>query len=100
MLGAGEVLTKDVSLTVHPLCIRPFEVDVVTSDPDAVLINDSGVLINGCGGDTSMFEVSLIGTGVSQSYDLEFVDVVLVMCWVTFRYRLRCRVVLLGVTAW
>ena len=74
VLAAGEVLTKEVSMTIHPFCIRPYDVDVVASDPQAMVANHTGILVNGCGGDTSILEVSLTGTGVPQSYDLQFVD--------------------------
>ena len=73
-LAQGESTVEPVSLTIHPVCIRPIDVDVVASSPDALLANLTGVLVNGCGGDTSTFDISIMGTGTAQTYDLQFVD--------------------------
>ena len=71
----GQTSTTEVSLTIDPLCIRPFEVDVVASDPDADVQNLTGVQVNGCGGDTSTFAMQLTGQGHEARFDLEFIDV-------------------------
>ena len=63
-----------VSLTIHPFCFRPYNVDVVASAPDVALTNLSGILVNGCGGDTTAFVVELEGDDAPQSFDLQFVD--------------------------
>ena len=73
-LGMNEVAREQVSLTINPLCVRPFMVDVVASHPDAEVTNITGALLNGCGGDTSTFEIEIIGTGEPQDFDLEFID--------------------------
>jgi len=73
-LAQGESTVQQVSWTFNPLCIRPFEVDVVASNPAALVANLSGVLVNQCGGDTSTFVMSIMGTGSAQSFDLQFVD--------------------------
>ena len=73
-LGSGETTVETVSLTIHPLCVRPFNVDVVASDAGAIVSNLTGVVVNGCGGDTSSFDVQFTGTGAAQSFDLQFVD--------------------------
>ena len=73
-LGAGETLETEVSLTIHPFCVRPFDVEVIASSPHADFQNHSGVIVNGCGGDKSTFNVTITGVGVSQVYDLQFVD--------------------------
>lgn len=73
-LQQAESTTQQVSWTFNPLCIRPFQVDVIASSPDAQVTNLTGVLINSCGGDTSTFDVTITGTGTSQSFDLQFVD--------------------------
>lgn len=73
-LVQGESTVEQVSMTINPFCIRPYDVDVVASSPDALVANQTGVLVNGCGGDTSTFDVSITGTGTAQAYDLQFVD--------------------------
>lgn len=73
-LAAGETANQSVSITILPFCIRAFEIDVVASDPAALVTNSSGVQTNGCGGDVSTFEVQIEGTGDGQSFDLHFVD--------------------------
>ncbi len=47
VLAAGEMTTETVSLTIHPFCIRPIDVDVVASDPGALVVNQTGILVNG-----------------------------------------------------
>ncbi|MEZ6120970.1 MAG: SdrD B-like domain-containing protein [Pirellulaceae bacterium] len=73
-LDAGQVRTEGVAVTVHPFCIRPIDVDVVSSDPDVAVKNLSGVQQNGCGGDATKFEVALEGDGTSRRFQLHFVD--------------------------
>lgn len=73
-LDQDESVTEKVSLTIHVVCVRPFEVDAVASDPDALVTNLTGVVLNGCGGDTSTFEIEFTGTGALQLFDLQFVD--------------------------
>jgi hypothetical protein len=73
-LAQGESTTETVSLTIHPFCFRPFLVDVIGSTLDALVANTSGTILNGCGGDTSNFDVMITGTGQPQSFDLQFVD--------------------------
>ena len=73
-LAAGEVFETQVSWAFHPLCVRPFEVDVVATDPDVSFENLTGVLLNGCGGDVSTFDVRMVGDGLSHFFELQFVD--------------------------
>ena len=73
-LAQGESTVEQVSWTFHPLCIRPYNVDVVASIPAALIANQTGILVNGCGGDTSTFDISFTGTGSAQSFELQFVD--------------------------
>ena len=73
-LDKGEMVIEKVSLTIHPVCFRAYEVDVVASDPDALVTNLTGVLVNGCGGDSSTFEIEFTGTGAPQFFNLQFVD--------------------------
>jgi len=74
ILASGESFTTDVSAMINPFCIRPYDVDVVASDSDVLLNNLSGILINGCGGDTSTFKIELTGSGTPQAFDIQFVD--------------------------
>jgi hypothetical protein len=73
-LNEGEMVNEQVSLTINPYCIRPFYVDVIASDPRVLVTNLTGVLINGCGGETSVFDVEFSGTSMPQQFDLQFVD--------------------------
>ena len=73
-LAPGEVVIETVSLTVDPQCVRPLQVDVVASDPAALVTNLTGVVQNDCGGDTSSFDIRLVGGGQARSFDLQFMD--------------------------
>ncbi len=73
-LDAGDVHDQTVSIRINPFCVRPFALDVVASQPDAMVTNLTGVVINNCGGDESSFDTRITGTGSPQSFDLQFVD--------------------------
>ena len=73
-LAPGEMTNTDVSLTIFPFLVRPYEVDVVASDPTALMQNLTGILINGGNGDTSTFDIKFTGGAAPQTYDLNFVD--------------------------
>jgi hypothetical protein len=73
-LNAGETAIEQVSLTIYPYCLRPVYVDVVASMPSAPVRNLSGVVINGCGGDMSNFDIEFTGSLTAQHFDLQFVD--------------------------
>ncbi len=73
-LAAGEVFQTKVSWSFEPICIRPFEVDVIAADPDVSFENITGVLLNSCGGDVSTFDVRMVGDGQSHFFELQFVD--------------------------
>lgn len=65
---------EQVSLTILPACLRPIDVNVVASDPNAVVSNLTGVLANQCGGDTTTFDIRFTGDGTARTFDLQFVD--------------------------
>ena len=74
-LDRNEPFMGEVSLTIHPQCFRPFDIDVVSSDPDIEVINETGVLLNGCAGDTSTFQVTIFGHELGpRAFDLRFID--------------------------
>ncbi len=74
VLASGETKLGEVSISILPFCIVPVEVDVVASDPGILFQNLTGVLVNGCGGDTSKFEVQLTGDGLPHQFELQFVN--------------------------
>ncbi len=74
-LANGQIQVEEVSWTFDPFCFRPFHVNVrAPAAPVGMVTNLSGINLNGCGGDTSEFDVRFIGDGDSHSFDLEFVD--------------------------
>ncbi|MDX1733612.1 MAG: hypothetical protein R3228_04565 [Halioglobus sp.] len=73
-LGLGESVATQVSLQIHPLCISPFQVDLETTGPAGLFSNLTGALLNGCGGDISLFDIELTGDGLAHSFDINFVD--------------------------
>jgi hypothetical protein len=73
-LDEGETLVEEVSLTVNPVCIKAHEVDVISSDPSVLINNLTGIDSNGCGGDTSTFEIEFTGTATPLQFNLQFVD--------------------------
>jgi hypothetical protein len=71
----GETILETVAITIHPVCFRPFEVDVVLSDPAVRLENLSGIQTNGCGGDTSRFEIAITTPEWAPAkFEIQFVD--------------------------
>lgn len=73
-LDQGEMVTMQVSLSIHAFCFQPVDIDVTASDPDALMVNTTGVLSNGCGNDTSTFDIEFTGTGAPQIFELQFDD--------------------------
>ncbi len=63
-----------VSLTIHPTCLRPVEVMLEPSTPGlSFLPLSEPSIINGCGGDTSSFEILLLSAPAGAS-SIDFVD--------------------------
>ncbi len=73
-LEPGESSVQQVSIQIFPFCIRPYQINVIASDPNAIVTNFSGVLENQCGGDTTAFYIQFTGDGTERSFDLQFVD--------------------------
>lgn len=73
-LNQSETVIEKVSIKIHPLCFRAYNVDVVSSIPDALVTNLTGEIVNGCGNDTSTFEIEFTGAEIPQLFDLQFVD--------------------------
>jgi hypothetical protein len=84
-LAPGETEQLEVSITLLPYFIRPYELDVRASLPDVELpvrgggsgsavVNLTGTLVNSGGGDTSVFDVMFTGDGLPHAFDLQFVD--------------------------
>jgi len=74
-LQAGETEQREVSITLLPYFFRAIELDVMASVPDVELVNLTGTIVNGGGGDTSVFEVQFTGDGLPHAFDLQFVNV-------------------------
>ena len=75
MLGAGEFVDLQLSITIDPFCIRPYEIELITAGDGGTFANQTGNLINDCGGNTSAFDIRLTGDGLAHAFDIEFVDV-------------------------
>lgn len=73
-LAEGEEFIHPVEVIIHPFCIVPVEIDIVSQDPDVHVRNLSGVQLNGCGGDVSTFEILFVGDGRSHEFSLVAVD--------------------------
>ncbi len=76
-LGPGETLDEVVGFSFLPVCIRPWEVDVVAPAdlPDGVQVeNLTGVQENGCGGDRTDFKIAITGDGQSHEFELQVVN--------------------------
>lgn len=76
-LAAGDVALEQVSVTINPAIFRPFEINVFASSSDGStidLVNLSGPLLNGGSGDTSVFELMIIGNGEKFEGELFFFD--------------------------
>lgn len=70
----GESVVENAEITIHPFCVRAFDITVESSDPLAIAENLSGVDENGCGGDTSAFSVRFAPMPTQQCFQLLFVD--------------------------
>jgi hypothetical protein len=75
MLNAGDSVDLQLSVTVHPFCFRPILFGLGTTGDDGTFTNQTGTVLNGCGGDTSVFDVQLAGDGLAHTFDIEFLDV-------------------------
>ncbi len=74
-IDGGEPLFAEIALTIHPFCFVPIEVDVRGSHPGVLVVNESGPQLNGCGGDTSVFEVTIFNLSPgSPGSAVEFID--------------------------
>ena len=73
-LSAGETVQREVAITIFPNLFRAIEIDVVASVSDVQLVNLTGTIVNGGGGDTSVFDVMFTGDGLPRAFDLQFVD--------------------------
>ena len=74
-LEPGEIFVTEVAVTVHPNIFRPLLIDVFASNPDVEFVNLTGPIVNGGGGDTSVFEVMIINHGEQTAFDIQFVDI-------------------------
>lgn len=79
----GEPIEQNVAITVHPFCIRPFELEVVASQggsagvPGVEVINHDGLQLNGCGGDTTEFNIEILVMDPDVGpFDIGFLDIV------------------------
>ena len=79
-LAPGQVVEQKVAITVHPICVRPFELDVraIYRDmgplPHVEVENLSGVQLNGCGGDRTQFQLVIRGGAFPRHFELGFFD--------------------------
>lgn len=75
----GDVFQTEVAITIHPLCVRAYELDVVAlsanGEPGVDVISHSGPITNGCGGDTSVFAVDIFAhDGQIREFEIGFMD--------------------------
>lgn len=74
MLGAGDFVELELSVTIHPFCFRPILLGLDTTGDDGTFTNQTGTVLNGCGGDTSVFQIRLAGDGLEHTFDVEILD--------------------------
>ncbi len=74
-LGAGQFVDLQLSITIHPFCIRPIDIGLGTTGDGGTMTDQTGVVSNDCGGDTSVFDIRLTGDGLGHAFDIEFIDV-------------------------
>lgn len=70
----GTPVMETVAITVHPTCIRAVPMDVKSSSPNVLVENITGQQVNGCGGDTSKFQVAITSDGTVESFEIQFFD--------------------------
>ena len=75
MLDAANFVDLQVSIRVLPQCFIPFDFDLGTTGDGGTFTNQSGVVHNNCGGDTSIFNIRLTGDGLVHMFDIEFIDI-------------------------
>lgn len=75
MLGAGETVDLQVSITIHPFCFRPIDISLFAPGAGGTFTDQTGVVTNDCGGNTSVFNIRLTGDGLAHAFDIEFLDI-------------------------
>lgn len=70
----GSPMIEAVAITVNPTCIRAVPLDVRSSSPNVQLDNLTGQQLNGCGGDTSKFQIAITTDGTIETFEIQFVD--------------------------
>jgi hypothetical protein len=70
----GESVLLDAAVTIEPVCIRPATIDVMVDHNGVSVENLSGVQINGCGGDVSMFALQVIAHQPVDRFNVIFFD--------------------------
>ena len=73
-LADGDLVDLSLSVTVHPVCVRAMPFDLSASGAGGTFTNLTGDVLNGCGGDTSVFAIQLAGDGVAHAFDIDIVD--------------------------
>lgn len=70
----GEVQIVDVAITVHPAIFVPIEIDVLASPPDIPVLSLNGPQPNGGSGETSVFQLMVLGEGFGYEGEIQFLD--------------------------
>ena len=67
---SGDAVVETAEVSIAPLCVLPFELEAVSSDPWALFEALDGPQLNGCGGDTTVFDLEFTPTADLQCYQL------------------------------
>lgn len=73
-VAPGDVLIVDAAITIHPSIFVPIEIDVFALPPTHLVLNLSGPQLNGGTGDTTTFELMILGDDTEYEGRLEFID--------------------------
>lgn len=73
-LGAGDSVDVALSVAIAPFCIRPVLLGLVADEAAGTFANLTGTVLNGCGGDVSVFDLRFTGDGLAHAYSIDIVD--------------------------
>ncbi len=74
MLAENVPVTVQVALTIHPACFTPFDIGLTAIGDGGTFQDSTGPLVNGCSGETSVFDITLTGDGLDHTFVVDFVD--------------------------
>lgn len=74
LLGAGNFVDLQIAISIHPFCVQPIDVVLSAKGDGGTFADQTGVVSNGCGSDTSVFSIRLNGDGQTHAFEIDFLN--------------------------